>query len=194
MSEKKVVSRTTAIALSVICIILLVGAIGSFYYYNKTLTEKDTLSEEYSDYYNDHSHTNADYESLKDDYEDYVAIHSQTSSDYDSLISQISSLNSQISTLREAKVLKVGITASANDPLIGESYLRINSGYLCNVGTNNANNVKLHVVANRDAVLVIDTYVTIGTIPGESSTLLSTTDLPHDGGALTSWTITPEWT
>jgi hypothetical protein len=196
MSEKKVVSRTTAIALGVLCIILLIGTVGAVIYFNNMVTEKNNeftaLQSSNSAYVNSHSHANTDYESLKREYDSYVASHSSTSNDYERVVSELSSANSQITSLKAAKVVNVGMTVTANDPVFGDSYLRV-SGYVCNVGSNTASNVKLHVVGSRNAVLVIDTYISIGTISGESWKQLSTTDLPHAGGALTSWTITPEW-
>lgn len=203
MSEKKVVSRATAIALGALCVILLMGTVGAVVYYNNLVTQKntayDTLSLEHSTYLNSHSHTNSEFESLKAEYNNYVAAHSQPSSDYSQLVSQlesansqITSLNSQISTLKAAKI-KISTTVVDNRPLLGSPYLRI-TGWLANVGTNTANNVKLHVVAMQSSVVAIDTYIVVGSVNGETLMSLSTNDINYAGNAITGYTITPEWT
>jgi hypothetical protein len=232
MSEKKVVRRSVATVLGIVCIILLVGTVGAVIYYNNVVNDKnatyDSLASTYHDYVNAYSHNNSEYESLKSDYDNYVSTRSHTNSEYNSLNSaynsyvsthshtdsEYNSLNSaynsyvsthshtdieynssvtQIANLQAPKVINVGIIATDNRPLLQTPYLHV-SGFVCNVGTNFADNTRLHVVAYQSGgVVAIDTYINIGPIFGEFWQSVSG-DLFYDGGALTSWTITPEWT
>jgi len=225
MSEKKVVSRTTAIALGILCIILLVGTVGAVIYYNNMVNDKnatynsyvsshshansdfDSLQSDYDDYTASHSHNDSDYNSLQSDYNNYTTTHSHTDSEYDSYVSSHSHADSEYdsyvsshshtdteyNSLVASKVVEVGIVATDNRPFLQTPRLHV-SGFVCNVGTNTAYNVRLHVVAYQSGgVVAIDTYINIDTIVGESWQPVSG-DLFYDGGALTSWTITPEWT
>lgn len=111
MSEKKVVARTTAIALAVLCILLLVGIVGTVIYYNQTINNQNTayanLQSQNSAYMNDHSHTNEDYESLKSQLTDAQnqlstannqSIVTNLQNQINSLQSQLDSANSQLTT------------------------------------------------------------------------------------------------
>jgi chaperonin cofactor prefoldin len=110
-----------------------------------------------------------------------------------SLQNQITYLQNQIDTLKAPKLIKVNLRADDNRPWLGTPYLHV-YGYICNVGTNWAYNCKLHVVAYQSGgVVAIDTYITLGTITGESWTSVDSS-VYYSGSALTSWTITPEWT
>jgi len=61
MSQMKIVRRSVAIGLGIICIILAVGLVGVFTYYTMTLNNKNSV---YDDYVSNHSHSNSDYDSL----------------------------------------------------------------------------------------------------------------------------------
>jgi hypothetical protein len=76
MGEKKLVGRSVAIVLGVLCILLLVGMVGAVIYYNNA----------YNNYASTHSHSDADYISL--------------ASQLATTNTNISSLNSQLSTLQ----------------------------------------------------------------------------------------------
>lgn len=64
MKPRKVVGRSIAIALGVICIVLVAGLVGAMVYY--------------TDYVSNHSHTNSDYDNLNSEYgnltSDYYAM------------------------------------------------------------------------------------------------------------------------
>jgi hypothetical protein len=63
MSEpkpKKMVRRSVAIALGIICIVLIVALVGAVAYYTMNTTSNTT----YNDYVSTHSHTNADYDAM----------------------------------------------------------------------------------------------------------------------------------
>jgi hypothetical protein len=59
--EKKVVGRNVAIALGIICIILIVGLGGAMAYYTMTINDKNAT---YDSYTSTHSHTNSEYDLL----------------------------------------------------------------------------------------------------------------------------------
>jgi hypothetical protein len=61
MSQKKLVGRSVAIALGIVCIILIAGIGGVMAYYTTIINNKNT---EYGNYASDHSHTNSEYDSL----------------------------------------------------------------------------------------------------------------------------------
>jgi len=109
------------------------------------------------------------------------------------LQNQVTDLQNHIDTLKAPKLIKVNLRADDNRPWLGTPYLHV-YGQICNVGTNWAYNCKLHVVAYQSGgVVAIDTYITLGTIAGESWTSVDSS-VYYSGSALTSWTITPEWT
>jgi predicted PurR-regulated permease PerM len=60
MSEKKVVRRSVAISLGIICIVLIAGLVGAIAYYTMNTTSNTT----YNDYISTHSHTNTEYDAM----------------------------------------------------------------------------------------------------------------------------------
>lgn len=109
-----------------------------------------------------------------------------------SLNSQITNLQNQINALKAPKLIKVDLEADDNRPWLQTPYLHV-YGYVCNVGTNIAYNCKLHAIAYQGGVVAIDTYITLGTVSGESWRSVDSA-IYYTGSALTSWTVTPEWT
>lgn len=77
-------------------------------------------------------------------------------------------------------------------PLVGTPYLHV-YGEVWNIRTDTAYNCKLHVVAYQGAVTATDTYVDLDTIYGENKKSVDS-KVYYSGSALTSWSITPEWT
>jgi hypothetical protein len=176
MSEKKVVSRNLAIVLGIIAIILLVGLVGAMVNYTTVINNKDAT---YRDYTSTHSHSNSEYNSLNSEYQDYVLNYSHSNSEYDSMWTPY--------------LIKVALTAGDNRPWFSTPYLNV-YGYMCNVNKNWAFKCKLHVVASQTGgVVAIDTYINLGTMAGETWTHVDS-NIYYSGSALTSWTITPEWT
>jgi hypothetical protein len=183
MSEKKVVRRSVAIALGIICIILIAGLGGAMAYYTMIVNDKNTT---YDSYASNHTQTNSEFNTLNSSYYDYMGTHSHTDSEYDALQSNYDSVIAP-------KLIKVHLMSDDNRPWLGTPYLHV-YGYVCNVGTNIAYSSKIHVVAYQGGgVVAIDTYITLGTIYGESWTSVDT-NVYYSGSALTSWTITPQWT
>jgi len=109
------------------------------------------------------------------------------------LQNQITDLQNQINSLRAPKLIEVHLMSDDNRPWLQPSYLHV-YGYVCNVGTNTAYNSKIHVVAYQSGgVVAIDTYITLGSIGGESWTSVDS-NIYYSGSALVSWTLTLEWT
>jgi chromosome segregation ATPase len=109
------------------------------------------------------------------------------------LQNQITDLQNQINSLKAPKLIKVDLRAEDNRPWLQTPYLHV-YGYVCNVGTFTAYNSKIHVVAYQSGgVIAIDTYITLGSISGESWTRVDT-NVYYSGSALTGWTLTLEWT
>jgi predicted RNase H-like nuclease (RuvC/YqgF family) len=89
MSEKKVVRRTVALALGVICIVLIAGLGGTMAYYTMTISNKDSTHDAYV---STHSHTDSDYDSLNSTYYNYMGNHHYNDSEYNSLNSSYANL------------------------------------------------------------------------------------------------------
>jgi len=99
-------------------------------------------------------------------------------------------LQNTIDSLKAAKlVTKLG--ANDNRPLLGSKNLFV-QGSIWNVGTNPAQNCKLHVILYQGQTVAKDTYINLGNINGETFTDISE-NVYYDGSSLTDWTITPEW-
>jgi hypothetical protein len=121
MSEKKMVRRSVAIALGIICIIL-VTALGAVTYmgYSPTTTNSVTslqnqinqLQDTYNNYVASHHHTDAEYDSLQSTYNSYVSTHGHSDSEYDALQNQVSDLTSALN-LGKSRVWISSQTASS---------------------------------------------------------------------------------
>jgi len=152
-------------------------------------SEYNTLQSAYNDYIASHSHTNSEYDSLQSDYNNYVATHHHTDSEYDAL-------KSDIDALKAPKLIQVHLMSDDVRhvyPWDPDHHLHV-YGYVCNVGTNTAYSSKIHVVAYQSGgVVAIDTYITLGTINGESWTSKDSS-IYYSGSELVSWTLTLEWT
>ena len=206
MSEKKVVRRSVAIGLGIVCIILIVGIGGAMAYYTSINIDKDTT---YKTYASTHSHTNSEFDSVNASYYDYMGNHSHTNSEFDTLQSdynnyvashhyadsEYSSLNASYYALTVASLTTVGLSVTnfnhywVWDP---PSHLTIN-GYIFNMGTDTAYNCKLHVkVWSSTDTLLLDTTVDLGSISGRSY-IYKSTETPYTGSG-SYWSVIPEWT
>ena len=218
MSEKKVVGRSIAIGIGIICVILLIALVGVVANYTSIISGKDnsmvtkdsqiqTLTSQKNQLQTwlDGNKTlltqtqtwltgnltliNTLNTQITNLQDQISGLNSQISS----LNAQITDLQNQIDTLKAPKLIKVNLRADDNRPFLGTPYLHV-YGYVCNVGTNTAYNSKIHVVAYQSGgVVAIDTYIILGTISGESWTSVDASPT-YGGGALTGWTLTLEWT
>lgn len=163
---KKVVSRNIAIALGIVCIILIAGIGGAMAYYTIQINNKDATARAlYNDYASTHSHSDTDFNAL------------------------YSTFNSLIAP----KLVKVNLLAADTHPVLQQERLHV-YGYLCNVGSNTAYNCTLHVVAYQSGgVVAIDTHIDLGNINGESYATVDA-NVYYQGISLASWSVTPEWT
>jgi hypothetical protein len=173
--------------LGAVCIILVVCLIGVFAYYwmqvNTLNDEKNTLTATHQTYVSTHGHINSEYDNL-DNYKGQLETW---------LAGNLTELNETIKQLRTPKLVKVNFGASDEKPWLSADYLRI-YGVVLNVGSDAARNCKLHVVLYQSGgVVAKDTYIDLGTINGEGWTNVNT-NVYYEGSALTSWTITPQWT
>jgi hypothetical protein len=92
MSEKKVVRRSVAIALGIVCILLIAGIGGTTAYYTMVINDKNTT---YDNYASSHSHTNSEFNTLNQTYQDYLGTHTHTNSEYDNYVGNHSHTNSE---------------------------------------------------------------------------------------------------
>lgn len=92
MSEKKVVRRSVAIALGIICIIFIAGLGGVMAYYSTVVNDKNTT---YGSYASSHSHTNSEFNALNSTYQGYTGTYSHTNSEYDGYVSSHTHSNSE---------------------------------------------------------------------------------------------------
>jgi cell division protein FtsB len=108
-----------------------------------------------------------------------------------SLQSQVSNLQNEIESLKSAKLVEVDLQAYDNRPWLQDSYLHV-VGCIANVGTHTAYNCKLHVTLHQGEVIAGDTYISIGTISGEAWKSVDSR-VYYEGGALSGYSVTPEW-
>jgi len=165
MSEKKVVGRKVAIALGIICVILVVGLAGVMVNYTRIINDKDTL---YNNYVAAHSHSNEEYDNYvsthhytDSEYNNYVANHHYTDSEYDSL-------QSQVNSLKAAQLHEVNLKWDFNEPWLGGHYVHV-YGVIFNSGTNAAYDVKINVLLyDSNHVLIKSATIMLGNINGKS--------------------------
>jgi hypothetical protein len=190
MSEKKeeLVSKKVAIVLGVIVMILFSGIIVVFAYFSSEVTLRDNMI------------------ALRD--EEIVRLQGEVQT----LEGQVSDLQDQVETQQNqimnlenqlanvnpaatgAKVINVGLGAR-DERNTSEPYLFV-SGYVCNVGSETAYNVRLHVIAYQGSVQVINSYYEITDSLGRYDAEYVEANFYYSGPELTpgSWTMTPEWT
>ena len=179
-------------------LVIIVGVLGATtsYFsmnYTKSQDEYQTLSQNYTNLNKNYTTLNTTRNQLQVWLDGNKTLMQQQIQNLNTQIanlnSQIASLQSQIDSLKAAKLVKVNLLANDNRPWFVTPYLHV-YGEVCNVGTNTAYNCKLHVVAYQGAVVAIDTYISLGSINGESWTSVAS-NVYYSGAALTSWTITP---
>lgn len=116
MSEKKVVRRSVAIALGIVCILLIAGIGGAMAYYTMVINDKNTA---YDNYASSHSHTNSEFNTLNQTYQDYFGTHSHTNSEYDLLQS---TYNNYVSTHNHTNAEYNGLQTNFTNYVGNHSY------------------------------------------------------------------------
>jgi cell division protein FtsB len=189
MSEKNedMVNKKVAIVLGIIVMVLFTGIIVVFAYYSTAVMQRDNLI----------AMKDQEILSLQSEVTDLEEQVTDLQDQVEAQQNQILSLQNQLASMTPAstaaRVINVGLGADDN-PSSSPPFLHV-SGYVCNVGSETAYNVRLHVTAYRGSERVIDTYYNIGTIAKEDSRYIDE-NFGYSGSALTpnSWTMTPEWT
>jgi hypothetical protein len=194
MSEKKVVARNVAIALGIALIVSLVGLVGAIANYTSIINGKDnTIASLNSQIQTLTTQKNQLQTWLTDNKTYYENEINDLTIQIINQQATITSLQNEINTLKAPKLIKVNLRADDNRPWLQTPYLHV-YGYVCNVGTFTAYSSKIHVVAYQSGgVVAIDTYITLGTIYGESWTSVDS-NIYYSGSELVSWTLTLEWT
>ena len=106
------------------------------------------------------------------------------------LQNQVNSLTAERDGLKASKVIH-SVSASDTKPMLSTDYLHV-VGSIWNVGTNTANNCRLHVILYQGQTVAKDTIINLGAISGESSVYVDE-KVYYEGSALSDWTIVPEW-
>jgi hypothetical protein len=170
MKTRRVVDRTVAIGLGIVCLVLVAGLVGAVSFYSMAINDKN------------------------EQYDSYVASQSHNDSEYNTLVSQNTSFQAQVNSLQAPEVWKVNL--EGNDVYLPSqtSHLHI-YGYLFNAGTRTATGVRLHLVLYSLDYVANDTYVDVVSIGGRTWTSIDA-NVYYDGsfGFLTGWAITPQWT
>jgi hypothetical protein len=107
-----------------------------------------------------------------------------------SLQTQINNLTIEVKNLQAPKLV-TRIISTHEKPLDSENYLHL-IGSVINVGTNNANNCRLHVILFKDGVVAIDTDIDLGEIRGEGFLDIDK-QVFYTGSEIIAWSIEAEW-
>jgi uncharacterized membrane-anchored protein YhcB (DUF1043 family) len=142
-----------------------------------------SLNATYLNYVASHSYTDAEYESLNTTYNDYVNTHSHSDTEY-------TALEAERDAYKAPKLNLLNLQSSDEWSLVA-SYLHY-YGEVWNVGNETAYDCRLHVTAYQGTVKAIDTWIGLGTIPGENKKSLNVT-LDYEGTVLTTWNVSAAW-
>jgi hypothetical protein len=173
---KKMVSRSIAITLGIVCVLLVAGLGGAIAYYTRTIDNKNS----------DYSSLQNEYNNLTSTYNDYTSTHSHTDTDYNSLQTEYNSMWNPL-------LITIGMSAVWQGHFLSPPTLNSN-GYVVNVHNNWAYNCQLLVVAyGLGGVLMINESIPMGTIAGQGYYQVSE-DIAYSSGSISSYTLTPIWT
>jgi hypothetical protein len=191
MSEKQeeMVSKKVAIALGVIVMVLFSGIIVVFAYFSSAVSLRDNII----------AIKDEEILSLQSEIETLEGQVSDLQDQVEAQQNQIANLENQLASMTPAstaaRVINVGLGARDERFNPDEPYLYV-SGYVCNVGSETAYNVRLHVTAYRGSVEVINSYYDIVSSLGREDSEHIEAKFYYSGPELTpnSWTMTPDWT
>jgi prefoldin subunit 5 len=211
---KKMVRRSVAIALGIICVVVVAGLAGTFaYYVNDKNNTISSLDSQISNLQNQISSLQNQKNTLQTWLDGNETLLNQTktwlegtiyySSQISTLNTQIASLQNQISqlsglatnfqsqlaNLQEPKLVEVNLVAEDNRTNPSAPYLHVQE-YVFNVGKYTAEFWFLRIVAYQSGgATAINTDINLPSIDGESWTSVDSS-LYYNGSALTSWNIT----
>jgi cell division protein FtsB len=192
MSEKKenMVSKKVAIALGIIVMVLFTGIIVVFAYYSTAVTLRDNII----------AMKDQEILSLQSEVTDLEEQVTDLQDQVETQQNQILNLQNQLASMTPAstaaRVINVGLGARDERSNPNEPYLSV-SGYVCNVGSETAYNVRLHVTAYRGSVEVINSYYNVVNALGKEDSKYVEAEFYYPAGSeltYNSWTMTPEWT
>ena len=119
---------------------------------------------------------------------------------YTDFQNQINTLNGQVSQLQTDKsslqslaapqLIKINLEET--DVRSGTPYLRVRC-VVVNVGSDTANNCKLHVILYQGSTIAKETDIILGSITGKNWTRVDQ-QVFYTGSALTDRSVTPTWT
>lgn len=177
MSQKKPINRI-AIGVGALCVVLLIALAYSVVNYTSMLQDKDRQIQYWIDLYNGKSSTSPD------------------TSNKDAIIAdlrnRLAQKDNEIDSLKAPNLISVNMKYEDNRPFLQDAYMRV-YGYVVNVGTNTANNAKIHVVIYQGATVAKDTTISLGSISGESYTSVDT-KVYYTGSAITTYSANLEFT
>jgi cell division protein FtsL len=185
MSEKtieKVVSRNTAIALGIICLVLAVGLVGTIAVYTSTIAGKDS---QISSLTTDKTNLQNQVTSLTSEYNIYLANHHYTDSEYNNYVAWLSgnktNLQSQLNLLTSDKTSLQSQVNFLNSQIsnlssLQSSYLNLSNSYNALIQKyDDLKNVAIQLCDKygaTDGIFILDYKFTSGT-SGLSTTYLA---------------------
>jgi len=181
--NENMVDKKVAIALGIIAMVLFTGIIVVFAYYSAAVAQRDSII----------ATKDQEILSLQNEVDDLEEQVTELQDQVEAQQNQILSLQNQLANTA-SRIINVGLGAR-DESDIAEPYLYV-SGYVCNIGSETAYNVRLHVTAYRGSVEVINSYYEIADSLGREASKYVEARFYYSGSALTanSWTMTPEWT
>ncbi len=142
-----------------------------------------SLNAAYLDYVASHSFTDSEYEGLNSTYNDYVDTHGHSDLEYEALEDERDAF--------KASKLNLLNLQSSDEWSFDAPYLHF-YGEVWNVGADGAYDCRIHVTAYQGMVKAIDSWIGLGTIPGENKKSLDV-DIDYEGTPLTAWNVSAEW-
>ncbi|MCW4038896.1 MAG: hypothetical protein NWF13_09215 [Candidatus Bathyarchaeota archaeon] len=173
-------SRTGLIVAGVLIVVLVISNV---WVYTTLQTQVDGLQGQLDTYVASHSYTDSEYESLNSTYNDYVDTHSHTDLEYEALEDERDAF--------KAPKLNLLNLQSTDERSLDTPYLHF-YGEVWNVGADTALDCRIHVTAFQGAVKAIDSWIGLGTIPGENKKSLDV-DIDYEGTPLTAWNVSAYW-
>ena len=187
---KKIVRRSVAIAIGIICIILAVGLVGAFAYYmpivndkNSMITDLQNLNEQLQTYLNGSNTLLFQTQIWLVDNNTYYT------SQISNLQTQIANLQNQLSHFTGSILGFFDLTAEDNRTIPETPYLHVN-GTVHNFGIEQSEALSFLYVAayQNNGAKAIETMKSLNNISGQSSINVDL-NFDYNGSALTSWTV-----